>query len=252
MNSLENINKKYSNDLYLAFFVKKVEKIISALYLVTENFNHNEPLKWDIRKKGLKLLSEVVKLNNDRSPNRMKIFSQFSFSFFEIMSFLELSVVIKLLSEENLEVLKREFNLLLTLIENYSINGKSHFSTSINNDHFKIQDKYLRSKEIKKVLRNIKDISNYKGHYNNKGHKVLKYGKTKVNNVSNDQKKLTRRDSIVKILSKGQKLTIKDISKVITDCSEKTIQRELQSMMKDNLLMKEGERRWSRYSLIIE
>ena len=42
---------------------------------------------------------------------------------------------------------------------------------------------------------------------------------------------------------------IKDVSPLIKGCSEKTIQRELLSMVKSGILKKEGEKRWSKYSL---
>ncbi len=240
MNSLEKINKRYSNNLYLTFFTKKVEKIVSALYLITDHLDKTEPLKWDIRDKGTSLLTEVLKLNNLLISNKLKSFSSINFKFLEIMSFLELAVSIKLISEENFEIFKREFNLLLSLIENNSVAINSQLSPYIGGEYFKVKDKSLRPKEIKDVLESIKDTNEVKGHIKDTEQKLL-------NRISNDEKKVARRDNIVKILSKGQKLTIKDISKVITNCSEKTIQRELQKMMKNGLLMKEGERRWSRY-----
>jgi len=43
--------------------------------------------------------------------------------------------------------------------------------------------------------------------------------------------------------------TIKDIAEVITDVSEKTIQRELNSLIEKGQVMREGERRWSKYSI---
>ena len=43
--------------------------------------------------------------------------------------------------------------------------------------------------------------------------------------------------------------TIKDISEVITDVSEKTIQRELNSLIEKGQVIREGERRWSKYSV---
>jgi len=42
---------------------------------------------------------------------------------------------------------------------------------------------------------------------------------------------------------------VKDFAKVITDISEKTIQRELLDLVQRGVIKKEGERRWSRYSL---
>lgn len=59
-----------------------------------------------------------------------------------------------------------------------------------------------------------------------------------------------RRDRIKAILQAAQKASIKDITDTIKDCSEKTIQRELNAMIKDNLVSREGERRWSTYSYI--
>ena len=67
--------------------------------------------------------------------------------------------------------------------------------------------------------------------------------------ISNFKKRESRKKQILKLFNKGQKLTIKDISQVINDRGEKTIQRELQSMMKEGHIKKEGERRWSQYSL---
>lgn len=60
---------------------------------------------------------------------------------------------------------------------------------------------------------------------------------------------LDRRERIKTILEATGEATIKDISDVITDCSEKTIQRELNSMIEDNIVKRHGERRWSKYSL---
>jgi hypothetical protein len=42
---------------------------------------------------------------------------------------------------------------------------------------------------------------------------------------------------------------IKDVSPLVTGCSEKTIQRELSAMVRSGILKKVGEKRWSRYSL---
>lgn len=58
-----------------------------------------------------------------------------------------------------------------------------------------------------------------------------------------------RRERIKTILEAKGEASIKDISDIITDVSEKTIQRELQAMIEDNIVKRQGERRWSRYSI---
>ena len=62
--------------------------------------------------------------------------------------------------------------------------------------------------------------------------------------------KNNRREIILSMLKSGVKLTIKDFAKNIKDCSEKTIQRELLSLVSEGVLKKEGERRWSKYFLL--
>ncbi|NBD73640.1 DeoR family transcriptional regulator [Patescibacteria group bacterium] len=58
-----------------------------------------------------------------------------------------------------------------------------------------------------------------------------------------------RRAQILGLLQRKDSVSIKDVTEVITDCSEKTIQRELLALVESGVLKKEGERRWSRYSL---
>lgn len=60
-----------------------------------------------------------------------------------------------------------------------------------------------------------------------------------------------RQQAILSVVrDKGGKASIKDISTVIRNVSEKTIQRELQSLIESGSVIRTGERRWSIYSLI--
>ena len=45
-------------------------------------------------------------------------------------------------------------------------------------------------------------------------------------------------------------VSIKDISSAFTDCGEKTIQRELNSLVAKGLVHKIGAKRWSRYQAV--
>jgi len=61
---------------------------------------------------------------------------------------------------------------------------------------------------------------------------------------------LDRRERIKTVLEAKGESTIKDIADIITDVSTKTIQRELNSMIEDNIIKRQGERRWSKYSVV--
>lgn len=58
-----------------------------------------------------------------------------------------------------------------------------------------------------------------------------------------------RREAIRSILASKGPSYIKDISTLIRDVSEKTIQRELQAMIDGGEIVKSGERRWTTYTL---
>jgi DNA-binding transcriptional ArsR family regulator len=58
-----------------------------------------------------------------------------------------------------------------------------------------------------------------------------------------------RREAILSILRSKGPSYIKDISTVIRDVSEKTIQRELQALSEEGTIIRSGERRWTTYTL---
>lgn len=59
-----------------------------------------------------------------------------------------------------------------------------------------------------------------------------------------------RREAILSILRSKGPSYIKDISTVIRDVSEKTIQRELQALVEEGSIARSGERRWTTYSVV--
>lgn len=65
-----------------------------------------------------------------------------------------------------------------------------------------------------------------------------------------EKKKSDRAEAIISILKTKSGVSIKDISLLIRDVSEKTIQRELQTLVSQGLVYREGDRRWTTYTLV--
>ena len=61
---------------------------------------------------------------------------------------------------------------------------------------------------------------------------------------------LARANAIFDFVRKNPGVSIKEIASVVRDCSEKTIQRELTNLIKQGLVSREGERRWSTYKAV--
>jgi predicted HTH transcriptional regulator len=58
-----------------------------------------------------------------------------------------------------------------------------------------------------------------------------------------------RRNSISSIVRAGGEMSIRDIAAQLPGYGEKTIQRELNSLIADGSIKRTGQKRWSRYSI---
>lgn len=67
--------------------------------------------------------------------------------------------------------------------------------------------------------------------------------------IKDKPSKTSRREAILDVLRSRGSLSIRDIAISFRDVSEKTIQRELQALINENVVTKSGDRRWTVYSL---
>ena len=73
------------------------------------------------------------------------------------------------------------------------------------------------------------------------------FGQPKTNLTQSTGERIERIKTVLE--AKGE-ATIKDIAEIISDCSEKTIQRDLIQLIDKGEVIREGERRWSKYRVI--
>lgn len=188
----------------------KPEKLASAIYLITSFFDGKEPLKWRLRTLSTDLISERVK---DKSSIATEILTLFS-----------IAKTAGLVSEMNYDILVRELSKLehgaeklLELMFSREMVADDRILPEPHRDEF-IKDKTDGKPPLKK------------------------FGAVSV-------KKNSRQNIIITLLKRKKEVMIKDVSPLISGCSEKTIQRELSAMVQAGILRKVGEKRWSRYSL---
>lgn len=240
--------------------IKRTEKIVSAVCLVTNFLSDNDPLKWVIRDKSVTLLSNLFSAVGQSVFSKSGTLAQTSRLINEIVSLVEVAALSKLISEMNASIIKKELISLKSSVEDInSVQDSSHQfllsglfgEETSGNNHIALGNGQNDSSQ----KQNIKD-KNYKGH-SDKGH-LLSHGAGTVKKVqagkpkdrrNGAEEKNARKISILNLFKKNKELTIKDISSAISGCSEKTIQRELNLMLKDKTIRKEGEKRWSKYYL---
>lgn len=237
---LENKIVFNNNDQYRYVF-KKQERLVAGLYLITNLFSDTEPLKWQIRSLSISALSECLNLSRQVPTDRKRIVSNLVSIMTELVSLCQIAHMAEYISPMNHNILHREFSLIFEMLDLMSSNFESTKSV-LSSDFFSVPEPM--------TIKKTDDLS--------KGHSNLTYQTNSLSTVGSsvstqeqikDNVKESRRNIIVSMLKDKENLGVKDFTVAIKDCSEKTIQRELLSMVDSGVLKKKGERRWSVYSL---
>ena len=241
-------SKFFGGNHFHAFFVKKTEKIVSAIYLITNYVSEGEPLRVRLREKSLDLMSDSLSLKAQSQKINPEAIENTISSIFEIVALVEVGYASGYISEMNFSILKNECTNLANTLERKGgeISGSGAY---ISSDFLSVPDLYL----LPSLQGNKEDGLN-EGNRQKQLEKRVKSSKNtkiEVSGVKLSPKKAKlndRRDQIFKLLGIKNKITVKDVSEIINDCSEKTLQRELMSLVDEGVLKKEGEKRWSSYS----
>lgn len=250
---------------------KKTEKIVSAIYLLTNHFDEKEPMKWTLRNQGNHILASMLKIRNIGSQEAEKARENLVNSMAEIVSLFEVAYLSGIVSEMNFNLLKKEFLNLITITTEYK-NSSQKNHTTFNQSFFAIEETDSNP-QVTSENTSEKSIGHNKGHnFLNKKASVFKENVEKKSSLytnetteSNqqseknqklyevkspvDMRKINRRNLILNTIKKKGSVMIKDLSPVIKGCSDKTIQRELSALIKSGLVVKEGKRRWSVYKI---
>lgn len=223
----------FSAEEYLVYIFKKTEKITAALYLVSGLLKDDEPLKWELRDRGMDLISSSFTASSSMPGDKNAVIQSIFSSALETMSLLNVAKVSNLISEMNHKLLVREIDNILSLLRDQLAKNAEKAGYVLSEAFFKTPSLYT---------------TGFKPADRKDAPEAISDNVTRAQ-PKNDEKRTGRQENIITILKGQSNLTIKDFSKVITDCSEKTIQRELLDLVQKGVIKKEGERRWSRYSL---
>jgi hypothetical protein len=220
------------------YIYRKIEKIGGAIHLLTTYFDSKEPLRMSLRNKSLEALSISIRMI--KKSELAETLNSLSLGLIEIKSLLHTSYLSGLISEMNFHILRNELELLVNSIE-----GKKQV-------FIRLPISYLHVQEFKPVAPPPQE--SYKGQP--KGQEIVQTPAiiNKINMPAfaspGSSNASERTGKILSLLKNGRALTIKDFSEVIKGCSEKTLQRELLKLVSEGKIVKRGERRWSRYSLV--
>ncbi|MFT7507652.1 MAG: hypothetical protein ACI92I_000816 [Acidimicrobiales bacterium] len=227
-----NFRKLVNNDDYYRHIFKKTEKIISVVFYILNNTDAGKKSETHISNIAGKahfahenaLRTLEVKLANSR-----EVLEQFAQALIALDSTLRIATAGSILTEDVLYVVTGEIDAVLRSLSPY-ISNEVTMSAMLSTQ--------------------VSQASSRQHGATSPGTTSIRKSTQKVSSshvqASASPDRRTRIQTIIE--AKGE-ATIKDISEIVTDCSEKTVQRELNAMIEGNLIKRHGERRWSKYSL---
>ncbi|MEX2052144.1 MAG: hypothetical protein WD991_00410 [Candidatus Paceibacterota bacterium] len=254
-------------DIAVSISYPKTNKLITALYMVTDIIDHDEPLRNKLRTLGVGIISDIY---GDPACAVGKIS--------EVLSFLGIARTLHIVSEMNCDILEVEFTKLAESIRD-SADTKEQAGEMVDLSEFFQKNNEIGDGRLGKLFSSPRMIPHgYPGKFSSigqasatriglqKGSTLLKALSDKTRGLSDKSRhpknsehfdilKKERRAQIVSFIRHhGGSATITDIHTkavgTLASCGEKTLQRELLSMQKDRVLKKTGEKRWSRYFLV--
>lgn len=247
----------------------KTNKLVTALFMVTDIMDKAEPLRNTLRTLGSQIISDMhtgqsgIQSEPSRTTTRI----------YEVLSFLDIASSVNMISDMNATILKNEFLKLLESVKEYrkvkSVWVEEFLENVDPDDKNNDQQKYselitvrhdpsrtptrLGVQKASTLMSALKGVNTSKmsdrkttiSQHSLPSFDVLKKHRRAdiISALNMSEGGLTLTD--IKNKAKGQK----DILSALASCGEKTLQRELVTMVRDGVLKKEGEKRWSRYSI---
>lgn len=269
-------NDIFSNALEKSFFVysRKIEKIVTALYLVTDVMDADLPLTRSLRSESLDLLNACYQILTNTGKLVPTEMTRIVVRLEHVTSLISIGRIAHHISEMNAQVLMGELQKVIQLIvldtqelsQKYTsyLYPRNHGSETAQPvvSHATLDDASFEELEKAKKrqsmpTRPINDIKTTLATFTPELKKQAE--NTKDTTVVDTQIKTTspigkgdpdRKQSILNVIRSHKNASMQDIQKFVTGCSDKTLQRELVSLIASGQIRKVGDKRWATYHVV--
>lgn len=224
----------------------RVFELTLALYRVTDFFPKGEPLRKHLREKANEVFGGILEYAHsfDTPQKAATLLAEIE----AIKGYLEIARSLRWVRPINITVLEREYNFLADFL-NKELDSEKKASPQPSSD----------SNIVNEVIEPLSTWDEFTAKEDNSGEKAVQPTMSDRKEVMSDRKNeglksissdITKRQKkIVEYLRQNSRAKISDFYSFFNDISSKTIQRDLQDLTARNILKKDGEKRWTVYSL---
>ncbi len=253
---------------YIWYISKKTEKLMTAVYMLTDFLSDTEPMKRQLRELGLSVLLGIHSLNHLLLSDRKNAARRALDGIESIISFLEIAVSTELISRMNADVLKSEFLSLQEILrarlfspsesvvfssEFFTLPGESLLTEGSNpsasapiNTSRQLDPNREQSTSLPRQKSTQYSPPQNRSNGESKGDLL---SKTESTYQKKKDQMLSRREAVIQAIKDKGEATIGEVMASFPGTGEKTIQREITALVQAGLVRRNGERRWSKYSL---
>lgn len=237
----------FEKDIKRVYIYKKSERLAKAIHLIGPAFFSSPALRDRLDRVAVGLIDAATE-----APIEAR--TKLSRELLALSSVLSIARTSGLLSVMNAELIAREAQSLLQEVASYeeprlflddapTLAELARDVVTENRHQEKTHNQNALEEALKKEFRNPAQKKAGKGSPT----ATVSFKGQSIGHVSG--KKTERQDAILSILKSKGPSHIKDISTVILNVSEKTIQRELQDLVDTGAVLRSGDRRWTTYAV---
>lgn len=220
---------------------KKVFDLTLAVYRVTDFFPQIDPLRKHIREKANDVFGMSSEYSFSLAGEREAVAILAKIE--SLKGYLSIARSLRFVKPINLTILEREYDFIAKFFSK-ELNKREDLYTRQSFDEQNLGglawDEFTKRQEESKMMSDMKvGVSDKK---EPKSH--VKHSVSNTSDSVND-----RQQKILEYIRQTSQAKISDFFTSFADISSKTIQRDLQDLVAKNILKKEGEKRWTIYSL---
>jgi hypothetical protein len=254
----------FGQNVSSALLYKKIERIVVATTYILAQIKDNQTLRDEVQVINSQLLKDAIVLKDGFRASGQKKTSGLLGTLRMLMTYTDILRASRYISDSNLELLKAACGRVVTFVQSSEqsplaeahvlaedLLGKGHeYVREVSGEQGVERGVERAEKSVPyiddvPVPRISKPMSEVKQKQHAGGAR-----KAPAKQVYTPKGNNERRGALLAVIDSRGAVTIRDLVSVVPDISEKTIQRELQAMIVDGLLKKEGDRRWTTYSRV--
>lgn len=229
------------NPEYFKYIFKKTEKIVCAVLFVTKKIT-NESIEDEnihrVESAAHALLDVSFIALRAQGVTRLPALRDVQFTLLELESRLRVLLSLEILHPDLFHVFENECDLVYRTVASYLDSSRTVFKEPTTSSESPARHPFTGTSASPSTHADVANETRPQPRSSFMPKTVPSPSGTRGSD---------RRERVLSILKDKENASIKDISDAFPECGEKTIQRILTDLIKDNLVIRIGERRWSRY-----